>query len=171
MQSKRAAESRPGLPWWLTALLVAVGALLIFQIGSHAFRAYRLDHHGVTVDAKILGSDVGCFGAIGSGSTPIGGSSITYQVRFPTPGGLHNTEVTRPCRVIPPDFGRGRGAIWVQYDSGDPDRIRVLGDNSDREAAKILAAVAGIYLVGLAIAVLARRGGGRPGGRTGRIVS
>ncbi|QDP97956.1 hypothetical protein FOE78_20455 [Microlunatus elymi] len=142
-------------------ILAAVAALLLFQLGSHAYRAYRLDHHGVRVDAKILSSDVGCFGAIGSGSTPIGGKTITYRVRFPIPTGEHTTKVTRPCRVIPPDFGYGRGAIWIQYDAGNPDRTRVLGDNTDREAVKILAVVTLIYLVGLAIAILAQRVGGR----------
>jgi hypothetical protein len=30
--------------------------------------------------------------------------------------------------VIPPDFGRGRGFIWVEYDVDHPDRIRVQND-------------------------------------------
>ena len=165
MYSQPTATGRSLWRWLATLLLAAAGALLLWQIGSHAFRGYRLDHHGVTVDAKILDSDVGCFGAIGGGSTSIGGSTITYTVRFRTDAGLHVTDVTRPCRVIPPDFGRGRGAIWVQYDSANPDRVRVVNDNSDVRAVQILSVVGGIYLAALMIIVLVRRRRRRSGVR------
>ena len=46
--------------------------------GSHNF--------AVTVDALILDSDIGCFGAYGSGAGWAGKSTITYTVEFPYAG-------------------------------------------------------------------------------------
>jgi hypothetical protein len=102
------------------------------------YEADRFLHHAAVADARILGSDLGCLGAYGSSSsTPTGLSgSITYQIEFRYVGGLHTTSVRRPCHVIPPDFGRGRGAIWVEYDVDHPDRVRVQGDDTAEVRAR-----------------------------------
>lgn len=92
----------------------------------------RFTHHSAVADARILDSDLGCIGAMGSpSSTGVGWrNSITYEIVFPYAGSVHTTDVRRPCDVIPPDFGRGRGAIWVEYDVDSPDRVRVQGDRT-----------------------------------------
>lgn len=90
----------------------------------------RFTHHSALADARILGSDLGCLGAYGSASsTGVGWrNAIRYDIEFPYAGGVHATSVRRPCAVIPPDFGRGRGFIWVEYDVDHPDRVRVQND-------------------------------------------
>jgi len=90
----------------------------------------RFAHHSTIADARILDSDLGCLGTYGSPSTTGVGwrNAIRYEIEFPYAGGVHATSVRRPCDVIPPDFGRGRGAIWVEYDVDHPDRIRVQND-------------------------------------------
>ncbi len=90
----------------------------------------RFTHHSAIADARILDSDLGCLGAYGSpSSTGVGWrNAIRYEIEFPYAGGVHATSVRRPCDVIPPDFGRGRGSIWVEYDVDHPDRIRVQND-------------------------------------------
>jgi hypothetical protein len=138
----------------LLVLVVLVGAALLASTVCAAFRAYRLDRFGVLVDARILDSDMGCFGAYGSGSGLGSKSTITYTVEFPYAGAAHRTKVRRPCDVIPPGFGRGRGRIWVQYDRDDPDRIRVQNDDRDRTVARNT----GVGLVAYA------SGGARDGG-------
>ena len=102
------------LGFWLTAL----------------YENDRFARHSALADARILDSDLGCLGAMGSpSSTGVGwGTAITYEIEFAYGGGTHTTSVRRPCDVIPPDFGRGRGFIWVEYDVDDPDRIRVQND-------------------------------------------
>jgi hypothetical protein len=133
----------------LVAVVLVGVALLAATVGS-AYRAYRVAHYGVLVDALILDSDLGCFGAYGSGTGLGSKSSITYVVEFPYAGGTHRTEVRRPCDVIPPDFGRGRGRIWVRYDRDNPDLVRVQYDDRDR----VVARNAGFVLVAYASAVL-----------------
>jgi len=90
----------------------------------------RFTHHAAIADARILDSDLGCIGAMGSpSSTGVGWrNAIRYEIEFSYAGGVHTTSVRRPCDVIPPDFGRGRGSIWVEYDVDNPDRIRVQND-------------------------------------------
>ncbi|GAA3702127.1 hypothetical protein GCM10022204_18860 [Microlunatus aurantiacus] len=97
---------------------------------SARHEADRFAHHSVLADARITGSDLGCLGAMGSpSSTGVGWrNAIRYDIAIPYAGGVHLTRVTRPCDVIPPDFGRGRGYIWVEYDVDHPDRVRVQGD-------------------------------------------
>ena len=92
----------------------------------------RFTQHSAVADARILDSDFGCLGAYGSpSSTGVGWrNSIRYEIEFAYAGGTHVTSVRRPCEVIPPDFGRGRGAIWVEYDVDSPDRVRVQGDRT-----------------------------------------
>ena len=135
----------------LLALAILLGAALLAATAGSAYRAYRLDRFGVLVDALILDSDLGCFGAYGNGSGLGTKSTITYTVEFPYGGATHRTTVRRPCDVYPPGFGRGRGRIWVQYDRDDPDRIRVQYDDRDR----VVARNAGVGLVAYASAGLA----------------
>ena len=116
----------------LLGLVVLIGVGLLASTVSTGYRAYRFGHFAVTVDALILDSDLGCFGAYGGGSGMGSKSSITYTVEFPYAGDTHRTDVVRPCDIFPPDFGRGRGRIWVQHDRDHPDRIRVLNDDRVR---------------------------------------
>lgn len=121
----------------MLGLLAFVGLVLLAATVSTGYRAYRFAHFAEVADAVILDSDNGCFGAMGGGGTGMGGkSTITYTVEFAYAGGTHRTEVRRPCGTYPPDFGRGRGKIWVQYDRDDPDRIRVLNDDRVRVHAR-----------------------------------
>ena len=112
---------------FVLAPLLALG----FWLAS-LYESDRFAHHSAIADAQILDSDLGCIGANGSpSSTGVGWrNSISYQIEFPYAGVLHTTTVRRPCDVIPPDFGRGRGAIWVEYDVNAPDRVRVQGDRT-----------------------------------------
>ena len=148
---------------------VALGLALFGLLVSSAVAAYHFHRHAVIVDARILDSDLGCFGASGSGSTPSGDrSSITYDVQFAVAGSPYRTSVKRPCGVIPPDFGRGRGSIWVEYDREDPERVRVLNDHRAETDTRTLSLLFGAYaagLVGWAVtrAVVQKRGGRRSG--------
>jgi hypothetical protein len=112
----------------------------------------RFAHHSAIADARILDSDLGCLGAMGSpSSTGVGWrNAIRYEIEFAYAGGVHATSVRRPCDVIPPDFGRGRGYIWVEYDVDQPDRIRV--QNDPTAAARVR------WLWQLLITVLAAEG-------------
>jgi hypothetical protein len=101
--------------------------------GWSLYVAGRFEHHAVRADAKILDSDHGCLSAYGSRGS--GGGSIRYRIEFAYQGVIHTTTVRRPCDVTPPDFGRGRGAIWIEYDVDQPDRVRVVNDDSVRQRA------------------------------------
>ncbi|QLQ14644.1 MAG: hypothetical protein HZY73_01570 [Micropruina sp.] len=92
---------------------------------------------------------LGCFGPIGDG-TGLGRGSTVYAIRYVHPGGVHETTVTRPCDVIPPDFGRGRGFIWIQYDAEALDRTRVLNDTSAEEAVVSSFGLLGVDLIAVA---------------------
>lgn len=156
---------RPARPWTradravMLGLMVLVGVGLLAATLSAGYRAYRFAHFAVTVDSLILNSDTGCFGAYGGGSRMGGKSTIIYTVEFPYAGGTHRTEVLRPCDIYPPDFGRGRGRIWVQFDRDDPDRIRVLNDDRVRVHAQNF----GIALVVFASITLGAVAVRRPG--------
>lgn len=115
-----------------------VACLLLAGIAAKAYRLHRFAEYGVTADGKILRQGMDCF-LTDSGSERI-------QVRFGVPGGLHTAWVVHPCRVIPPDWGHGRGAVWIQYDRQHPDRLRVVNDTSDLDAIKILTLVLIIWL-------------------------
>ncbi len=130
-------------------LVAALGVLLLIGLVNASYTAYRFDHYAETVDALITDSDLGCIGAVGGGSSSgVGGrSSITYAIAFPHRGGMHHTEVVRPCRVIPPDFGRGRGRIWIEYDREQPDRTRVVGDDTAHRQRLGLGIALNVYLV------------------------
>lgn len=156
-------------------MLVAVGVLGALLLGawiaSQAWLANRFVHHSQTVDAHIVRTEkLGCFGPIGSG-TGIGNGDTVYAITFPHAGGVHSTTVTRPCDVIPPDFGRGRGAIWVQYDIDDLDRTRVLHDTRAEDSVPRLAMVLVAWVAAVAVFGLTRRRrppGGPRAGRRGR---
>lgn len=137
---------------------VALGFALLGLLVHNAVAAYHFTHHAVVVDARITDTDLGCFGAFGSGSTSIGDrKSITYEIVFPRASGVVQTSVERPCGVIPPDFGRGRGSIWIEYDREDPRRIRVLNDHRAETDTRTLSLLFGAYLVGLGVWAGARR--------------
>lgn len=138
----------------ITGLGVILGVALAGGYVLAAFSTYRFSHYMVVADARILDSDLGCFGPIGSGTGLGTGTTITYQVEFRYRAGTHRTEVVRPCDVIPPDFGRGRGSIWVEYDREHPDRIRVLNDHRVETWADGLAVVLIGYLVVVAALVI-----------------
>ncbi len=114
----------------MTAVFVVLPLLVLGSWLSARHEADRFAHHAVLADARITGSDLGCLGAMGSpSSTGVGWrSAIRYDIEIPYAGGVHLTTVRRPCDVIPPDFGRGRGYIWVEYDVDHPDRVRVQND-------------------------------------------
>lgn len=143
------AVRRPSIPvlsagqrWLLTvfvALVAGAGAIWLgFELRTAMNLADRFAHHSVTVDATITGTvRLGCFGASGIGRG-LGSGDTVYAITFPHPGGVHETTVTRPCDVIPPDFGRGRGAIWIQYDVADLDRTRVLTDTTAERTVRVL---------------------------------
>lgn len=157
---RSAAPAQRTNPAWLrlVAMIAVVGAvLMLVQIALHGYRAYRFDRYARTADAQILDSDLGCIVAMGGGSQSAGSGSITYRVRFPTPDGPHTTDVIRPCHVVPPDFGRGRGAIWIEYLPQDPDQVRVVNDRTDRDAVIVLVVVLALYPVIFGIVVLVRR--------------
>ena len=102
---------------------LAVAGVLVFFLGSAAYTADRFLHHSATVDATILETvKLGCFGASGNG-TGMGSGTTVWRVSYPHPGGRHETQVSRPCTVIPPDYGRGRGAVWIQYDAENLDQL------------------------------------------------
>lgn len=120
--------------------MILAGVVLgLSGIAAKAYHLHRFDD-AVTADGKILNQGLNCF----LKST---GYERT-QVRFPVPGGVHTAWVNRPCWVKPPDWGFGRGAIWIQYDRRDPDRLRVLTDTSDSEAIKILIAAMVVWVAG-----------------------
>ena len=114
--------------WAYSVFAALVGVWLAAAWANAWYVADRFAHHSVIVDATIVRTiQLGCFGARGSG-TGMGSGDTIYSITFPHPGGVHATTVTRPCHVIPPDYGRGRGAVWIQYDVDDLDRTRVLND-------------------------------------------
>ncbi len=142
-------------------MILLIPVIMLAAIGKIGFDAYRFDHHAVTVDALIISSDTGCLGAFGGGGggNGVGGkSAITYLVEFPYREGPFRTRAVRPCRVVPPYFGRGRASIWVQYDQDHPNRIRVLNDNEAAANTRLLAIVLGAYLMiaGVGLVVLRR---------------
>lgn len=138
--------------------MVVIGLVLFGLLVTTAHTAYRFERFAAVADARILDSDSGCFGAYGTGSTGSGDKkTITYTVEFDVDGGVHRTRVKRPCDVIPPDFGRGRGSIWVQYDRLDLDRIRVLNDDRAKVQTEILSVLFGAYVVGVLTVVVAAR--------------
>ena len=108
-------------------------------IAAKAYHQQRFQD-AVTADGKILNQNLTCF------LKDTGYERI--HVRFPVPGGEHTAWVERPCWVRPPDWGYGRGAIWIQYLPTDPDRLRVLTDTSDVEAIKVLVAAMIIWVGG-----------------------
>jgi len=144
----------------LWTVLLVIPVIMLAAIAKVGFDAYRFEHHAVTVDALIISSDTGCIGAFGGGGgSGVGGkTSITYLVEFPYQGQPFRTDVVRPCRVVPPDFGRGRGSIWVQYDQDHPQRIRVLNDNEAAVITRLIAIVLSAYLliVGVGSVVIRR---------------
>jgi len=150
---------KPDRRWVLRPLAtVALGIALLGLLAHSAVAAYHFSYHAVVVDARIIDSDLGCFGASGSGSTSIGNrKSITYEIVFPRASGTVQTSVQRPCTVIPPDFGRGRGSIWVEYDREDPSRIRVLNDHRAETDTRTLSLLLGAYLAGLVAWAIRRR--------------
>ena len=114
--------------WAYSVFAALVGVWLAAAWANAWYVADRFAHHSVIVDATIVRTiQLGCFGARGSG-TGMGSGDTIYSITFPHPGGVHATTVTRPCHVIPPDYGRGRGAVWIQYDVDNLDRTRVLND-------------------------------------------
>lgn len=114
----------------LAPLLVLVAWLWSLHVAD------RFAHHAVRADAKITGSDLGCL--VAYGGSGFGSGSIRYDIEFPYAGGTHVTTVRKPCGVTPPDFGRGRGAIWIEYDVDHPDRVRVVNDTSAADRAAFL---------------------------------
>lgn len=132
----------------LVVLFVAAPLLVLAAWLWSLYVADRFAHHAVRADAKITGSDLGCLSAYGSPGS--GGGSIRYDIVFPYAGGMYATTVRKPCAVTPPDFGRGRGAIWIEYDADHPDRVRVVNDDTAAERA--------LFLRRLLITVLAAEG-------------
>lgn len=147
----RRAQDRVG---WLL-LLVIVGSVLMVVLITSLWLADRFRNHSVTADATIVETTrLNCISA--AGGQGVGRGSNDYRVRFPTAAGVHETIVTRPCRVVPPDFGRGRGAIWVQYDVDDPDRVRVLNDTDAESSIAPVAVALAVDLAALAWLLLYR---------------
>lgn len=123
---------------------------LVVGIVLNLYTVDRFARHGRIADAYITGvPKLGCFGPIGDG-TGLGRGSTVYAIRYVHPGGVHETTVTRPCDVIPPDFGRGRGFIWIQYDAEDLDRTRVLNDTSAEDAVVPSSGLLGVDLIAVA---------------------
>jgi hypothetical protein len=124
----------------------------------------RFAHHAALADARILDSDLGCLGAMGSpSSTGVGWrNAITYEIEFAYAGGTHATSVRRPCDVIPPDFGRGRGFIWVEHDVDHPDRIRVQNDPTAAARVRWLRQLLITVLAAEGVILLWRRRQSRP---------
>jgi hypothetical protein len=123
-----------------------VVVMILIGIAAKAYRVYRFASEGVTADARILHQGIDCFLA-GPGILGNVSGHERMLVVFAVPDGHHSTWVVRPCRTIPPDFGRGRGAIWIQYDRQDPDRVRVVNDRSDLDAIKVLSVVLSIWVL------------------------
>ena len=104
-------STRPVRPWTradravLLGLVVLVGVGLLASTVSTGYRAYRFGHFAVTVDALILDSDLGCFGAYGGGSGMGTKSSITYTVEFPYAG-----TSTGPTSSVPATSSRRTSA-------------------------------------------------------------
>lgn len=117
---------------------MAVAGLILAGIAAKAYRVHRFDEYAVTADGTILEQGIDCF-ATDSGYERI-------KVNFAVPGGRRTAWVVHPCRIIPPDWGHGRGAVWIQYDRQDPDRIRVVNDTSDVDAVKVLSTALLIWL-------------------------
>ncbi len=144
----------------LGGVALIIPLIMLATLAKVGFDAYRFAHHAVTADALIIDSDHGCLGAYGSGGgSGVGGrNAITYQVEFPYQGRPFRTDVVRPCRVVPPDFGYGRGSIWVQYDQDHPQRIRVLNDNAAASnTARITIVLAAYLLIAGVGSVVVRR--------------
>ncbi|MFV0453163.1 MAG: hypothetical protein ACK5LS_13155 [Propioniciclava sp.] len=133
--------------WWVVT--VALGRLIAGFLAWSLYLENRFLHHARTVDARIVETvRTGCFTAAG-GSQGRGSGDTVYAVEFLDDGRLIRTRVTRPCRVIPPDFGRGRGAVWIEYDRDHPDRNRVVNDHRVEQSVT----AAGIALLGYVAAV------------------
>lgn len=91
----------------------------------------RFLNHSRTVDAVLVerAGPLNCLAAMGS-PLIFGKGSNTWVVDFVLEdGSVHRTQLVHHCDVVPPDFGRGRGKMWMQYDVDDPDRTRVLNDD------------------------------------------
>lgn len=124
----------------LIAAILAVAGLMLAGIAAKAYRAHRFAEYAVTADGTILQQGLNCF------LTDSGYERI--KVDFPiSDGRRHVAWVVHPCRVIPPDWGHGRGAVWIQYDRQDPDRLRVENDTSDVDAIKVLTLAVIIWLL------------------------
>lgn len=123
--------------------LIVGAALLFFTMFLAAMLAYnawlgdRFVNHSVIVDARLVDRiDIQCIGASGGGL--LGSGTNTWWVEFPVPEGLHQTRLVHPCDVTPPDFGRGRGYMWMQYDEDNYDRTRVLNDTTAEDSVRPL---------------------------------
>ena len=113
---------------------------MVAGIAAKAYRAHRFAEYAVTADGTILAQGDHCFLNDSSGYERI-------KVNFPVPDGRrHVAWVVHPCWVTPPDWGYGRGAVWIQYDRQDLDRLRVENDTSDVEAIKFLTLALIIWL-------------------------
>ncbi|QGN32165.1 hypothetical protein [Microlunatus sp. Gsoil 973] len=128
-----------GSPARPVAILVGIVAVLLAAgIAAKAYRLHRFAEYAVTADGHIVRQGIDCF-ATDSGHERI-------LVDFPVPGGRHTAWVKHACRVTPPDWGHGRGAVWIQYDRQHPDRLRVVNDTSDTDAITVLSLVLIIWL-------------------------
>lgn len=145
------------------AALALTGLLLAVQLGQFLYLSDRFVHHSEVADARITETlQTGCLGAIGSALTTGSGTTV-WRVTFPYRGAVHTTTVARPCDVVPPDFGRGRGAVWIEYDVDNPDLNRVLNDHRAETAVPWLTAGGVAYLCVLAVCVWRWRAGSRRG--------
>ncbi len=95
-----------------------------------AHEADQPDHHSTVVDARSIDSDLGRIGAYGSRSSSGVGwrSSVRYEIEFPPLRSRH-AHHHRPATVRgdPARLRPGPGYIWVEVDSNNPDRVRVVG--------------------------------------------
>ncbi|WP_203567568.1 hypothetical protein [Aestuariimicrobium ganziense] len=144
-----AGRRNPTVIIWTVGYLL-FGAMLVASLASNAWLAHRFVHHSETVDARLIEriSPPNCLGASGVPGLS-GRGANTWLVEFPTRDGLHRTQLVHPCRVTPPDFGRGRGYMWMQYDVDNPDRTRVLNDTTHEDDVEPFAlAVAAWAIIG-----------------------
>lgn len=131
--------------WTTVAALAIAGVLLGLQLAQSLYLADRFANHAEVADAEITETlQTGCLGAIGMPGT--GPGTTVWRVTFPHAGGRHVTTVSRPCNVVPPDFGRGRGAVWIEYDVDNPDLNRVVNDRGAETAVTWLSVGAVAYL-------------------------